>query len=142
MLDSDMDKRHGETCVSLMVPPDPGMLDNFEPNSRLAIPCDDRAAIGCVWTSLKVGHTFAALNMRAATSGMSRAFDQSVSIRSVIASIAEVGGARLAALDREEGELICIWPRPAMLVGWWAYSVTQEDAIDVYAARLLGGLDP
>ncbi|MFY0537412.1 ATP-dependent nuclease [Nannocystis pusilla] len=100
----------------VMVPVDPEVRRYFdgysEPIARHVR--DGKAGVGLVYMKLSAGARYIALNLSAASSGMSRLFAGPGSFRKVMASLAAASQARAAFLDVEDDEQWeLLHPRPA-----------------------------
>ncbi len=65
---------------------------------------DPAAHVGCVYTRFSSGQRWLLIEASAATSSMSRLFDESASVRATWVAMAGAMGARALFLDREEAE--------------------------------------
>ncbi|WP_434421434.1 hypothetical protein [Nannocystis pusilla] len=100
----------------VMVPVDPEVRRYFdgysEPIARHVR--DGKAGVGLVYMKLSAGARYIALNLSAASSGMSRLFAGPGGFRKVMVSLAAAGQARAAFLDDEDDEQWeLLFPRPA-----------------------------
>ncbi|MCY0988524.1 hypothetical protein OV203_15435 [Nannocystis sp. ILAH1] len=75
---------------------------------------DGKAGVGLVYMKLSAGARYIALDLSAASSGMSRLFAGPGGFRKVMTSLAAAGQARAAFLDYEDDEQWeLLYPRPA-----------------------------
>lgn len=96
-----------EHCLSLALSVAPEHRDQWP--YRLE---DGRTGIGCMWTSIDAGRRFAAIQMTAATSDMSRLLEAGSDARYVFLQIASKGGARALLFDREKELVEQLHPSP------------------------------
>jgi hypothetical protein len=121
---ADTGRGGGDVCFSFHFLPD-AELTEYDKDSRMArVPA--RVPVGCVWTSVRCGKRFAVVRATAATTGMSRLFERSQSVRSTFMHIGQVGGALLVLFDDEQGDFGCVWPHTGRL----AFSGDAEDFYD------------
>ncbi|MDC0718415.1 hypothetical protein [Nannocystis bainbridge] len=117
----------------VMVPVDPDVRRYFEsyhePLARHVR--DGKAGIGLVYMSLHAGPRYVALKLSAASSGMSRLFAGSGSVRRIMTSLAAAARVHAAFLDTEDGDRWeLLFPRPSALTASLSVSRPPADPED------------
>jgi hypothetical protein len=129
-----------ELCLSFLFPTDEYIAAHGG-IERLSDPASGRVAIGCVWSSLKCGNRFALFRGTAATSGMSRLFESSPSVRATFTRIGQVAGACLVLFDDEQLDLVGVWPRTGRMssraVDESGQDYAREVQVDQYCGDVL-----
>jgi hypothetical protein len=97
-----------DVCVSFLFAEDEHLAE-YAKESPLA-PIDGRVRVGCVWTSIECGSSFVLVRATAATTGMSRLFERSPSVRATFAKAGHSGGALLVLFDDEREDFAAVWP--------------------------------
>jgi hypothetical protein len=137
------EKGFDDLCLTFLFPSDErliahGSLADFDD------PQTGRLAIGCVWSRIRCGEKYGLFRATAATSEMSRLFDESPSVRDTFIRIAKDAGAALLLLDDELGKNLGIWPREGRLASSvnleeLSYPLVDPVEIDQYCSALLAG---
>lgn len=128
-----VEEKHHELGLCLLFAPDERLLrDDW---ARMP---DGRVSVGYIYTRLWLGVRDAIVTYTAATTGMSRLFDESPSVRETFRSIGVAADATSVSLDRERGDLVQVWPRSVTTPGFSSYyAIADEPAgVDAYAAAL------
>jgi hypothetical protein len=132
-----------DICLTFLFPPDESVVA-YGSVAKLDDPQTGRLAIGCVWSWIRCGERYGLFRAAAATSGMSRLFEQSQSIRETFVQIAKEAGASLLLLDIEQDKCLGIWPREDELAslansGEVSDPLIDPLEIDRYCSALLAG---
>ncbi|MEM1054023.1 MAG: hypothetical protein AAGI52_00745 [Bacteroidota bacterium] len=133
-----------EMCLSFLLKPD-DILREYEDSLRERTRPSSRIPVGCVWAGVRVGQAYAHLWARAATSGMSRAFQQSPSIRSTFVAIGKAAKASLVFFDQEEEDAVLALPggrpfTPEWITDAWIgihETLLEELDVDTYCREAL-----
>lgn len=131
------EEAYHEVCLSMLFPTDPE-LERYGGNPTLNEP--GLVALGCIYTRLWVGVRDGVITYTAATTGISNLFAQSPRVREAFRAVGAAAGAESVTLDREDGDLVQIWPGAAVVRGLFSYFALDDDAdrVDAYTAALRG----
>jgi hypothetical protein len=126
-----------ELCLSFLFGRDDRLAEYAREISAPSI--GDRVQVGCVWTSTNCGSRFVLIRARAATSNMSRLFEQSPSIRATFVGAGRAADALLVMFDDEQEEFLALWPRAGRFAArdWALVDQVDDLSVDDYCAELI-----
>lgn len=138
-----------DVCLSFLFAEDEELAE-YASESQVP-PVDGRFPVGCVWTSIDFGGEYVLVQATAATSGMSRLFERSASVRETFTEAGQSGGALLVSFDDESGNPVGVWPFRGRFALSAGFDFFEDDEgklnVDAYCAdlvasarRTLGGL--
>lgn len=124
-----------DVCLSFLFPPDE-LLEGYSKDTGRAR-VNGLIPVGCIYSSFKVGEQILVFRAAAATTDMSRLFEQSPSVLETWRMIAAQAGALLLLLDDEKFDNWAIWPVERRL-GRPDYVGSSDDARYLALVRAAG----